>query len=175
MEYGDTASYGLSVYDSAGVTSHSATLTGLWPNTTYYYRVTSTDSAGNGATVEDPVTYFFTTLANTPPFAVDDSVTTTDATPVMINVLANDGDFDGDALTVESVNYDPAKATVETDGNTVTYTPILAAPYLDTFTYTVSDGYGGTDTAEVIVEVKQPYVDYPAYGEFAIFGTVTGS
>ena len=175
VEYGDTASYGLSVYDSAGVTSHSVTLMGLWPNTTYYYRVTSTDSAGNGATVEDPVTYFFTTLANTPPVAVDDSVTTTDATPVMINVLANDSDFDGDTLTVESVNYDPAKAAVETDGNTVTYTPILAAPYLDTFTYTVSDGYGGTDTAEVIVEVKQPYVDYPAYGEFAIFGTVTGS
>lgn len=35
--------------DPAPVTSHSQTLTGLKPNTTYYYRVRSTDPAGNAA------------------------------------------------------------------------------------------------------------------------------
>ena len=36
------------------VTSHSVQLTGLAPNTTYYYRVTSTDAATNSATDPDP-------------------------------------------------------------------------------------------------------------------------
>lgn len=176
VEYGLDTSYGLSVSDDTEVTSHSVTLTGLEPATTYYYLVTSTDHAGNPAS---EVGLPFTTLANTPPVAVNDSATTNEATPVVIDVLANDSDFDGDTLTVEplepGIDYDPAKATVETDGVTVTYTPILAAPYTDTFSYTVSDGYGGTDTADVTVEVSEPYVDYTADGEIPAYGTVTGS
>jgi hypothetical protein len=36
--------------DSARVTQHSITLTGLLPGTTYYFRVTSTDASGNATT-----------------------------------------------------------------------------------------------------------------------------
>jgi len=172
VDYGETTSYGESVYDGDEVTSHSITLTGLQPNTTYFYMATSTDSAANSASMDGSP---FTTEENTPPVAVNDSVTTTEGVAVVIDVLANDSDYDGDALTVESVTFDPAKATVETDGYTVTYTPILAAPYTDTFSYTVSDGYGGTAAADVTVEVAEPYVDYTADGETPGFGTVTGS
>jgi hypothetical protein len=53
------------------VTSHSLQLTGLSPDTTYYYRVTSTDDAGNSSTDPTPPTVprSFTTPAvdNTPP------------------------------------------------------------------------------------------------------------
>jgi len=38
------------VEDTALVTSHSVTLTGLSPNTTYYYRVTSADASANSST-----------------------------------------------------------------------------------------------------------------------------
>jgi hypothetical protein len=174
VDYGLSTSYGESVYDGDEVTSHSVTLTGLEPATTYYYRATSTDQAEPGNSTSE-VGLPFTTEENTPPVAVNDSATTNEATPVVIDVLVNDSDFDGDTLTVESVTYDPAKATVETDGDTVTYTPILAAPYIDTFSYTVNDGYGGTDTATVTVEVSEPYVDYTADGEIPAYGTVTGS
>ena len=49
VEYGLDTSYGSSVYDGALVKIHSVTLTGLQPGTTYYYKATSTDNAGNSA------------------------------------------------------------------------------------------------------------------------------
>ena len=51
VEYGtDSNSLTLTASDATLVTSHSITLTGLTPATTYYYRVTSTDAANNSAT-----------------------------------------------------------------------------------------------------------------------------
>jgi N,N-dimethylformamidase beta subunit-like protein/uncharacterized protein DUF4082/cadherin-like protein/Big-like domain-containing protein/purple acid phosphatase-like protein len=51
VEYGTSAgSLGLSQESSELSTSHSAQLTGLAPNTTYSYRVTSADGAGNATT-----------------------------------------------------------------------------------------------------------------------------
>ena len=172
-----TTGYELSVDDSAKVTSHSVTLTGLWPGTTYYYRVTSTDSAGNWATVEDDVTdkLNFPTPENTPPVASNDSATTNEGTPVVIDVLANDSDFDGDALTIESVTQGTDGSVVDNGDGTVTYTPTSAAPYEDTFTYTVIDDFGGTAQATVTVDVREPYVDYPADGEIPAYGTITSS
>jgi hypothetical protein len=47
--YGLDTSYGSKVYDGTLVKVHNVTLTGLQPGTTYYYKATSTDSAGNSA------------------------------------------------------------------------------------------------------------------------------
>jgi glucose/arabinose dehydrogenase/PKD repeat protein len=48
VEYGLTTSYGsLSPLDATLVTAHSVALSGLAPNTTYNYRVISSDAAGN--------------------------------------------------------------------------------------------------------------------------------
>ena len=50
------------VYNAGMVTSHSITLSGLTPTTTYYYRVTSVDHAGHSVTMPSaPDTYSFTT------------------------------------------------------------------------------------------------------------------
>jgi len=55
VEYGTSTSYGSSsTLNSSKVTSHSATLSGLQPSTTYHFRVKSRDAAGNLAT-EDVV------------------------------------------------------------------------------------------------------------------------
>jgi hypothetical protein len=65
VEYGVTANYWVSVIsDSELVTSHSLTLTGLMPDTLYFYRVTSANSAG-AATISG--TSIFTTLHGTAP------------------------------------------------------------------------------------------------------------
>src|SRR5258708_37779967 len=48
VDYGTTTAYGNSTpVDSAMVTSHQMTLSGLAAGTTYYYQVNSTDSSGN--------------------------------------------------------------------------------------------------------------------------------
>ena len=50
VEYGVAETYGsLSPLDSTLVTSHTVTLSGLTPSTTYYYSVISTDDVGNKA------------------------------------------------------------------------------------------------------------------------------
>jgi outer membrane protein OmpA-like peptidoglycan-associated protein len=93
---------------------------------------------------------------NQPPDAVDDSASTAPGTPVTISVLANDTDPDGDALT-EVATRTPANGTVAINaGGTVTYTPAAGFVGTDTFTYTITDPDGLTDTATVSVAVQQP-------------------
>jgi parallel beta-helix repeat protein len=91
---------------------------------------------------------------NDPPDAVNDPVTTTEDAATTIPVLANDTDVDGGPLIVSGVST-PAhgSATVNVDG-TVTYTPAPSYNGADAFTYTASDGRGGTDTATVSVTVN---------------------
>ena len=50
VDYGRTAALGSNVSSSAQVTDHSVELSGLSPDTTYMFRVTSVDAAGNTAT-----------------------------------------------------------------------------------------------------------------------------
>lgn len=97
---------------------------------------------------------------STPPVAQNDTATTDEDTPVTIDVLANDSDPDGDSLSIESVS-DPAhgNATINADG-TITYTPASNYNGNDSFSYTVSDGNGGTDTATVAVTIN-PVNDAP--------------
>src|SRR5207244_9005931 len=83
--------------------------------------------------------------------ATHDSTSTPPATPVTVNVLANDSDPDNDALTVTSVSL-PAHGVAAVNGdNTVTYVPVIAYTGPDAFTYSVSDGKGGTASATVSI------------------------
>jgi VCBS repeat-containing protein len=115
----------------------------------YSIRVRTTDS---GALYYEEVFIITITNGNDLPVAVDDSDTTPADTPVTIDVLHNDSDPDGDALTVASVTQG-ADGSVTNNGDDVTYTPDPGFSGTDSFTYTVSDGRGGTDTATVTVNV----------------------
>ena len=117
--------------------------------------------ASDGLGGLDTATVFITvTPVNDPPVAVDDNLTTDEDTPGTVNVLANDSDVDGDALTVSSVGT-PSHGTVTNNGDgTITYTPEADYNGTDSFTYTVSDGNGGLDTATVHVTVN-PVNDPP--------------
>lgn len=70
-----------------------------------------------------------------------------------INVVANDPDVDGDALTPSVVSApDLGSVAIAPDG-TVVYTPPPNYFGPDSFTYTVSDGQGGTATAAVSITI----------------------
>ena len=74
-------------------------------------------------------------------------------------LLANDSDPQGDPLTISSVDGTSAMgAAVTLSGGTITYNPTVSATLqalangesaTDTFSYTISDGNGGADTATV--------------------------
>jgi uncharacterized repeat protein (TIGR01451 family) len=117
----------------------------------YSVRVRTTDS---GALYYEKVFVITVTNANDPPVAVDDSDTTPADTPVTIDVLNNDYDVDGDLLIVSSVSQG-GHGSVVNNGNDVTYTPELSFTGTDSFSYTVSDGHGGTDTAIVTITVTK--------------------
>ncbi|MEM7545403.1 MAG: tandem-95 repeat protein [Pseudomonadota bacterium] len=109
------------------------------------------------------------------PVAVDDAVATQVGQAVVVDVLANDIDVDGDALSVVA-NGTAANGTVVDNGDgTITYTPDAGFLGSDSFEYTVSDGAGPTDTATVSVDVTdEPVVPEPVF-ELAGVTTFNGS
>lgn len=108
------------------------------------------DGSGRSATATVSVT-----VRNRLPVAGDDSAVTTIGTAVAIQVLANDSDPDGHALSVTAVTNPPrGSATISTDKQRITYRPDAGASGNDSFTYTVGDGRGGTDQGVVAVAVR---------------------
>jgi hypothetical protein len=92
---------------------------------------------------------------NTVPIAVDDPLSTDEDTPLSDNVLTNDTDADGDALTATLVSgptNDPA-FVLNTDGS-FTYTPAADFNGSDSFTYKVNDGTVDSNVATVTITVN---------------------
>ena len=118
-----------------------------WNGTDTFDYVVSDGTASATATVTVTVS-----AVNDPPVAAADNVTTKDDVAVSVDVLANDTDADGDALSVTAVTK-PAKGEAKVNSNyTVTYTPDANWNGTDTFDYVVSDGTA-LDTATVTVTV----------------------
>ncbi|MEM9219436.1 MAG: Ig-like domain-containing protein [Cyanobacteria bacterium P01_F01_bin.150] len=90
---------------------------------------------------------------NTEPDAVDDQASTAFNTPVSIDVLSNDSDADNDPLVITSIG-NPANGSAEVVNGQVLYTPDPSFSGTDTFSYQISDGNGGEDTAHVSVTVE---------------------
>ncbi len=97
---------------------------------------------------------------NAEPVAVGDSYTvaedgTLTTTLGVDGVLFNDSDADLDALTVETTPVSgPSNGLLTLSSNgTFTYTPDANFNGIDSFTYRVSDGNGGTDTAVATITV----------------------
>ena len=80
------------------------------------------------------------TASNQAPKALADSVTLSSLTPVNINVLANDSDPEGSALSIVTFTQG-AKGKVSLNSNgTLTYSPAKSLKGTDQFSYTISDG-----------------------------------
>ena len=123
----------------------------------YRLRVTATDPDGDDATANVEVLVI---VVNAPPEAADDTAETDEDTPVVIDVLDNDTDPDGDALAVTGVSAPAHGTAAPTPDGAVTYTPDPDFHGSDSFTYTVGDGSGLTDQATVTVTVR-PVDDPP--------------
>jgi uncharacterized repeat protein (TIGR01451 family) len=111
-----------------------------------------------GYTIEDPArassSAVLTVLVrNAPPVAVDDVFTAEESAATIMDVLANDHDPNtGQPLTVTEVRTSGDGTAVIDTGGTVTYVS-RPGTWSDSFTYTISDDMGRTDTASVTVRV----------------------
>jgi VCBS repeat-containing protein len=136
---------GTAVGNGDGTITYTATGGGLGTDT-FTYQVCDTAGACATATVT------VTVSGNRPPDAVDDpNITTPQGKAVVINVLANDTDPDGDTLTVSQFSQGSRGTVTANPDGSLTYTPSSNFKGSDTFTYTISDGKGGTDTATVTI------------------------
>ncbi len=94
------------------------------------------------------------------PVALGDSFNATQNTPLTLTatqLLANDTDQDGDALTVTGVVSNSSvngTASFNAQNNTVTFTPTTGYTGPASFQYAISDGRGGTSTATVGLTVN---------------------
>ncbi len=88
------------------------------------------------------------------PNAADDAISVDyESSANLIDVLANDSDPDNDPLTITAVSA-PAHGTAAITAGRISYTPMAGYSGADSFTYTISDGRGGTATASVAVTVN---------------------
>jgi hypothetical protein len=149
-DYDNTSGEGGTVDCSGGAQCRYTPAGGFSGTDLFSYTV----SDGRGGT--DTATVTVTVEANQPPTANDDSASTTEGSPVAVDVLNNDSDPNGDDLTINSFTQ-PDDGTVEQTGpGRLRYTPDGGFTGGDSFNYTISDGNGGTDSATVTITVNAP-------------------
>nr|WP_246728347.1 DUF4082 domain-containing protein [Microvirga terricola] len=124
---------------------------GLFPSNTYQatnYWVDVLFNPSGGATNRPPV------ANNDNGFSTASNTTLTIPTS---SLLANDTDPDGDPLSVTGVSgATNGTATLNAQGTAVTFTPANGYTGAAGFTYAISDGKGGTSSANVGVNVTAP-------------------
>ncbi|MFL6658873.1 MAG: retention module-containing protein, partial [Massilia sp.] len=112
----------------------------------FTYTVTDGKGASSTATVNVNVA-----AVNDTPVGGTDLVNGTEDTPLTITpatLLANDSDADGDTLTIGSVQ-DAVNGSVAIVNGNVVFTPNANYNGPASFTYTVTDGHGGSTTSTV--------------------------
>ena len=102
-----------------------------------------------GNAVREAEVQIAVTVPNAAPQATNDTAFAR-RTAILIPVLANDSDPDGDALSIVGI-LPPTVGTVVVEGDKLRFTPPRLWNGSTTFGYTISDGRGGTGSAKVIV------------------------
>lgn len=112
---------------------------------------------------------------NHDPVGFDDTASTVQGRPVVIPVLANDSDPDGDKLTVSGIGKPHhGEVTVGPDGSLL-YRPDPKFTGDDRFSYTVKDAHGADDSASVTVSVTPaPPISGPRETGIAVSVQVSG-
>ncbi len=149
--------------------SNSSSISSLsLSNSDFYYLRWASDDAGGSGPKRDELGLTNIQVSVTvdyPPDAVDDSDTTSENTPLTIDVLWNDTHAGGDTLLLDSftqptngiVTRDEMGTPADTSDDQLTYSPDADWNGDDSFTYTVDDQNGETDTVNVDVTVEAEY------------------
>jgi hypothetical protein len=143
-----TLAAGASGSTSLNVTSPSGAANG-------FYSVGASASAnnlsgsGSGSFVVDTPT----TPANRAPQAVDDNSSLSVIAPVVVLVLVNDRDPDGDPLSIVAFTQGSRGKVSLNANNTLTYSPAKSFKTSDQFSYTISDG---KLTSSATVSIRKP-------------------
>jgi ELWxxDGT repeat protein len=115
----------------------------------FTYRLTDADGDGDTATVTVTVS-----AVNDAPVANADTAAVDEGASVTIDVAANDTDIDGDPLAVASIAVGPTFGTVAIVNGQLVYTANDGVgAVLDSFSYVIADGQGGTATGQVSVGI----------------------
>jgi hypothetical protein len=124
----------------------SASVTGLQRGVTYYFVVSAINQAGLKSAPSAEISYL--EPANQAPVAAAQSITTSEDSPVSIQLAATDKD--GDALTYSVVTA-PSKGTLSGTAPNLTYTPSADFNGTDSFTFRANDGAASSNTATVSI------------------------
>jgi VCBS repeat-containing protein len=133
------------------------------PANNYYgpdsFSYTLSDGHGGTSTASVSLNVVF---VNQPPVAVGDTYSTNENTPLNVpapGVMGNDSDPDGGSLSV-ALNTGVAHGSLTLNANgSFGYTPAANFSGQDSFSYTLSDGQGGTASATVKINVA--HVNHP--------------
>ncbi|MDC0713728.1 Ig-like domain-containing protein [Stigmatella sp. ncwal1] len=157
-DVGETLSITAVSQPANGTVTFTATRVSFTPAAGFTGVTTFTYTASDGRGGTDTATVTVTvTETNSPPDAKDDSFTVVqDSGATQLDVLTNDTTEPdaGETLSITAVSQ-PANGTVTFTATNVSFTPAAGFVGTTTFTYTVSDGRGGTDTATVTVVVTE--------------------
>ncbi|MDR6668766.1 hypothetical protein J2X71_005049 [Rhizobium sp. 1399] len=102
---------------------------------------------------------FNQSTTNTAPVAANDNGYTTYSNTALsiaaASLLANDHDADGDPLSITGASGGVnGTVTFNSQTNSVTFTPVTGYTGVASFTYSISDGHGGTSSATVNLTVN---------------------
>jgi large repetitive protein len=90
---------------------------------------------------------------NDTPIAVADAMSIVeDSPPILVDVLANDSDIDGDNLTIISTSTNLGLVTIV--DNKIQYTPAINSNGVALIPYTITDGNGATATTNLVVNIS---------------------
>lgn len=96
-------------------------------------------------------------VINTPPVAGDDVIQRYPTGTVKVSIstlLANDSDADGDTLNFTPSSTSSNGGTITVISGWVVYTPAAGYTNADSFTYTITDGQGGSAVGTVTVAIQ---------------------
>ncbi|MGB1206883.1 MAG: Ig-like domain-containing protein, partial [Chitinophagales bacterium] len=108
-------------------------------------------------------------LSNTPPVAVDDEETTAPFASIIIDILENDYDEDGDNIEITFLS-EPCGNVELNDDNTVTYTPGIGCDEIDYFSYVICD-----DGTPILCDTAYVTITISSNGPVAVTDSVTGT
>ncbi|XOV79630.1 MAG: tandem-95 repeat protein [Aestuariibacter sp.] len=119
---------------------------------TYTYKVQACNPNGVGCGGSRQATIY---LNNRNPSADNESTSVNEGSTKTIYVLPGDSDPDGHSISITGWTQ-PTRGSVSCNSSTCSFSASSNISYDvgDSFTYTISDGYGGTDSATVSVTIN---------------------